>query len=250
MMMMNTPFLSNNNCSRPDLVFQYGSPMFFTVERSTYQQSNNKRKYSALAVETQNEDPVVSVTKRARCVPVRCKRTFSDLNNYKSYRNEEEEVAEEEPAVYSPSKRTRTTLLSKGRVFLYTPSVMERINQTPATDLGINHQTINNQQETAIESITRRMGHLSLVHSQEETAIESLTRRMGSLSLAQSREETEIESLIRHMEKLSLAQSQEEIEIETIIRGMENLSLAPSHDENIKLITSRLSKLSLTQSQE
>ena len=210
MMMMNTPFLSNNNCSRPDLVFQYGSPMFFTVERSTYQQSNNKRKYSALAVETQNEDTVASVSKRARCVPVRCKRTFSDLNNYKSYRNEEEEVAEEEPAVHSPSKRTRTTLLSKGRVFLYTPSVMERINQTPATDLGINHQTVNNQQETAIESLIHRMGNLSLAHSREETAIESITRRMGSLSLAQSQEEKEIESITHRMKNLSLSQSQEE----------------------------------------
>ena len=166
--MMNSPFFrSNNNCSHPALVFQYGSPMFFTVERSTYRQSNNKRKHS------------------------------------------EVEAAEEEPAVHSPSKRTRTTLLSKGRVFLYTPSMMERFNQAPATDLVNSRQNVSHQETTEIESITRRMENLSLAPSQEEKDIESITQHMGSLSLAESQEEN-IKLITCRFSKLSLAQSQDE----------------------------------------
>ena len=122
MMMMSSPFLSSNNninCSPAALVFQYDSPMFFTVKRSTKRHYNNKRKHSSFAVEQHSEDLATSVSKRARSVPVRCKRTFTDLNKDKSYRNKEEEVVEEEPAVHSPSKQRRTTLLSKRRVFVY-----------------------------------------------------------------------------------------------------------------------------------
>ena len=226
--MMSSPFLSNGNninCSCPNaLVFQYDSPMFFTVERSTNKHFNNKRKHSVFAVEQQSEDLAASVSKRARSVPVRCKRTYSDLNKkYKSYRNEEEEVAEEEPAVHSPSKRRRTTLLSKGRVFVYTPSSMKNAHPSPATIF------CNNQEEGVIESLIRCMKNLSLAQSQEEKEIESLTLRMQNLSLAQSQEEKEIDSLTQSMQNLSLTQSQE---------------------EEIKLITCRLSMLSLTQSQE
>ena len=148
--MMNSLLLSNNynnnNCSCPDLVFRYGSPMFFTAERSTHQQSNNKRKHY------------------------------------------EVEVAEEEPAVHSPSKRTRTTLLSKGRVFLYTPSIMTQFNQTQATDFGNSRQNVINQDTTEIESIIHHMESLSLAPSQEEN-IKLITCRFSKLSLEQSQDE-------------------------------------------------------------
>ena len=196
--MMSSPFLSNGNnmnCSPNALVFQYDSPMFFTVERSTNKHfNNNKRKHSVFAVEQQSEDLAASVSKRARSVPVRCKRNHTDLNKkYKSNRNEEEEVAEEEPAVYSPSKRRRTTLLSKGRAFVYTSSSMKNAHPSPATIF------CNNQEEGVIESLTLRMQNLSLAQSQEEKEIESLTLRMKNLSLAQSQEEKEIDSLTQSM---------------------------------------------------
>ena len=217
MMMMNTPFLSNNNCSHPALVFKYGTPMFFTVEPSAQRCNKIKRNYSAFTIDQQTTDLDVSTSKRARSVPTRCKRTFSDLvTNHKSYRNEEEEVAEEEPVVSSPSKRTRTTLF----VVSTSPNI-QYFNPMPAT-------TIINQEEELLNEITSRFSKLSLAQSQDEEEIKSITERLENLSLAPSHEE-EMESLTSRMKNLYLTQSQE---------------------EKIKSITYHMSKLSLTQSQE
>ena len=210
-MMMNSPFLSNNNCSRPNFIFQYGTPMFFTVEPSTQRCNKIKRNYSAFTIDQQTTDLDVSTSKRARSVPTRCKRTFSDLvTNHKSYRNEEE------PVVSSPSKRTRTTLF----VVSTSPNI-QYFNPTPAT-------TIINQEEELLNEITSRLSKLSLAQSQDEEEIKSITERLENLSLAPSHEE-EMESLTSRMKNLYLTQSQE---------------------EKIKSITYHMSKLSLTQSQE
>ena len=157
-MMMNSLFLSNNNCSPIAPVFQYDSPVFFTVEQFTNKQYNNKRKHnSTFAIEEQSEDLTTSISKRVRSMSVCCKRTFTDLNKkYQSYKNKEEETAEEKSAVHSRSKRTRTTLLSKGWVL--TPSTMKDFNNpTPARVFGNNSQNNKNKEDEEIKSITCHM---------------------------------------------------------------------------------------------
>lgn len=200
---MNSPFLSSNNCSQSGFVFQYGSPMFFTVEQPTHRHRNNKRRYSTtFATQQQNEDLV-------------------DVSNSKRVR---EEVAEEEPAVYSPTKRTRTTLLSKGHVFNPSLFVFNKRNESKRS------------QEQQIESITTQLNNLSLAPSHKEE-MESITNQMKNLSLTESHEK-EMKSITCRLSKLSLTESQEEVQKQN------------KYQEEIKSITCRMSKLSLTQNQE
>ena len=135
-MMMSSPYPSNNNRTLTALIFQDYSPLFFTVELSTNTHCSNKRKHSTFAIEQQSEE---LYSQRARSVQVGCKRKFNNLYKHESYRNKEEEAAEEEPALHSPSKQRRATLLSKRRVFVFTPSSMKNFNPSLAT-IFCNHK--------------------------------------------------------------------------------------------------------------
>ena len=181
--MMNccSPFFSN--CSRPDL-FQYDAPT--NMEQSTFKR-NNKRNYSEFTIQQTNQATGASTSKRARTIPTRCKRNFSDLIKYNQI--EEEEVGEELAAL--PRKRCRTALksnkskINKLKVFNFTTIL--QTNPSEGNGVCISQRSTPSRCKRNLSDLYKY--NESKNKSPEEKYIKLTTCSFERLSLTESQEE-------------------------------------------------------------
>ena len=177
--MMNNCSLFFYNCYRPDLS-KYDAPT--SIEQSTFKR-NNKRNYRTFTIQQTNVVAGASTSKRARTIPIRCKRNLSDLIKYNQ--SEEEEVKEE--LALSPRKKYRIALkchknkINKLKVFNFTNpnegtgvSTSQKVRSVPArskrnlNNLYKYNQSKNESPKEKYIKSTCYLKKLSLTQSQDE----------------------------------------------------------------------------------